>query len=46
MALQAPVVLFFAAKWLPQSPRHAASILALQIAAALAAMAPVYILGW
>jgi hypothetical protein len=46
MALQAPVVLFFAVRWLPQSPRQAAPILALQAAAAAAAMAPVYILGW
>lgn len=46
MALQAPAVLFFAIKWLPQSPRQAAPVLALQVAAAVAAMAPVYLLGW
>jgi hypothetical protein len=46
MAAQAPIVLFFAMKWVPQSPRQAVPILALQICAALAAMAPVFLLGW
>lgn len=46
MAAQAPVVLFFAIKWVPQSPRQAVPILALQVIAALAAMAPVFLLGW
>jgi hypothetical protein len=46
MAAQAPVVLFFALEWVPQSPREAGPILALQVFAALAAMAPVFLLGW
>ena len=46
MAAQAPIILFFALKWLPQSPRRAAPILALQIGAALAALAPVFLLHW
>ena len=46
MAAQFPIVLFFAIKWVPQSPRQALPILALQIAAAVAALAPVYFLGW
>jgi len=46
MAAQAPIVLFFAIKWVPESPRHAVPVLALQIAAALAAMAPVFLLRW
>ena len=46
MAAQAPIVLFFAIKWVPQSPRQAMPILALQIGAALAAMAPVFWLHW
>ncbi len=46
MAAQAPIVLYFAIKWVPQSPREAALILALQVAAALAAMAPVFLLRW
>jgi hypothetical protein len=44
MAAQVPIVLFFAIRWLPQSPRQAAPILALQVGAALAAMAPVFLL--
>ena len=46
MAAQAPIVLYFAIKWVPQSPRQAVPILALQIGAALAAMAPVFLLHW
>ena len=46
MAAQVPIVLFFAFKWLPHSPRQAVPILALQVGAALAAMAPVYLLHW
>ena len=46
MAAQAPIVLFFAFKWVPQSPKQALPILALQVVAALAAMAPVFILHW
>jgi hypothetical protein len=46
MALQVPVVLVFAVRWLPQSPRPAVRILALQGAAVAAAAAPVFLLGW
>ena len=46
MAAQIPIVLFFAIKWVPQSPREAVLILALQVGAALAAMAPVFLLHW
>ncbi|MEP6509732.1 MAG: hypothetical protein ABJC63_16005 [Gemmatimonadales bacterium] len=46
MAAQTPIVLFFAIKWGPQSPRQALSVLALQVGAALAAMAPVFLLHW
>ena len=46
MAGQLPIVAFFAIKWLPQSPRQALSILVLQAAAGLAALAPVYFLGF
>lgn len=42
MAAQAPVLLFFAIKWLPRAPRQAMYVLALQAAAVLAAMGPVY----
>jgi hypothetical protein len=46
MAAQVPIVLFFAIKWVPQSPRQAMPILALQVGAAVAAMAPVLLLHW
>lgn len=46
MAGQAPIVLYFAVRWVPQSPRKAGPILAAQIVAALAAMAPIFLLGW
>lgn len=44
MAGQLPVLIFFAAKWLPRAPKPAICVLALQVAAVLAAMAPVYLL--
>ena len=46
MAAQAPIVLYFALRWVPQSPRQAVPILAVQAGAALAAMAPVFLLHW
>jgi hypothetical protein len=45
MAGQLPVLAFFLVKWLPRAPKAALSLLAVQILAALSAMAPVYILG-
>ncbi|MGB7546803.1 MAG: hypothetical protein WBM14_03565 [Terracidiphilus sp.] len=44
MAGQAPIIAFFAIKGLPRAPRETLDVLALQAAAALAAMAPVYLL--
>ena len=44
IAAQLPIVAFFAIKWLPRAPRQALSILALQAAAGLAALAPVFFL--
>jgi hypothetical protein len=46
MVAQAPIVLFFAIKWVPQSPRQAVPILALHVIAAVAAMTPVFLLHW
>jgi hypothetical protein len=45
MAGQLPVLAFFLVRWLPRAPKAALSLLAVQILAALSAMAPVYILG-
>ena len=46
MAAQIPIVLVFVAKWVPRSPRPAATILVLQLVAALAAAAPVFLNHW
>ena len=46
MAAQLPIILWFAARWLPESPRQALLVLALQLAAAFAAAAPVYALDF
>jgi hypothetical protein len=45
MAGQVPIMVFFAVKWLPQAPGQALRVLAWQVAAALAAFAPVYWFG-
>src|ERR1700733_9986339 len=45
MAGQLPVLIFFAIKWLPRAPKATLYVLALQTAAAVAAMAPVYLLN-
>jgi hypothetical protein len=42
MAGQAPIMAYFAFKWLPRAPGQAAFMLILQVVAALAACAPVY----
>jgi hypothetical protein len=42
MAGQLPVLLFFAIKWLPRTPRQALYVLALQAGAVLVSMAPVF----
>jgi hypothetical protein len=46
MAGQAPFIVFYSIKWLPRQPGLAGAVLAAQIGAALAAAAPVYLLGW
>src|ERR1700686_236917 len=42
IAGQVPIVAFFAIKWLPQTPKQALQVLALQAGAGLAALAPVF----
>ncbi len=44
MAGQLPLIAYFAVKWLRQAPGRAAPILVLQVAAGIAALAPVYLL--
>ncbi len=45
MAGQVPVVAFFAISWLPRAPGPALRILALQVGAALAPLAAVFLSG-
>jgi len=45
MIAQLPIEAFFAIRWLPRAPRQALPMLALQAAAALAALAPVFFLN-
>jgi hypothetical protein len=44
MAGQLPIVAYFAFRWLPRAPRKAVPVLLLQVVAAVAAVAPVYLL--
>ena len=46
MGAQVPVVAFFLIRWAPRTPRAALTVLAAQLGAALAALAPVYLLKW
>jgi hypothetical protein len=46
MAGQLPVIALFAVMWLPRAPRQALLVLALQLAAGIAAAAPVFLLNW
>ena len=43
---QAPAIAFFAIKWVPSEPAQTLLVLALQIGAALVAVAPVWWLQW
>jgi cytochrome bd-type quinol oxidase subunit 2 len=45
MAAQLPIIAFFAITWLPRERRAALPVLVLQAATALAALAPVFLLG-
>jgi hypothetical protein len=44
LAAEVPVMAVFAAKWLSRAPRQALLVLALQAAAVLLALAPVFVL--
>jgi hypothetical protein len=46
MGLQIPIIALFAVRWLPQSPRFSVVVLALQAAAEIAVVAPIYFLHW
>ena len=46
MAAQVPIIAVFATKWVRARPRQGLCVLALQVAAALAAMFPVWWFQW
>ena len=46
MALQVPVVAFFVVRWFPQAPRQTSGAFLVQVAAALVAALPVFLLHW
>jgi hypothetical protein len=46
MAGQLPVIAYFAFRWLPVEPKRALPVLALQFVAAVAAVLPIWFLGW
>jgi len=45
MAAQLPLLIFFAIRWLPRSPKQALPVMVLQAGAIVAALAPVYFLN-
>ena len=45
MMAQAPIIVFFAIKWLPRFPKQALQVLVLQACAAFATFAPVFFLN-
>jgi hypothetical protein len=45
MTIQLPIMMFFTIKWLRQNPRQTLFVLALQLAAAVAALTPVFVLN-
>lgn len=45
MVGQLPVLAYFMIRWLPRAPRQALYVFALQLGVALAALAPVFLLG-
>lgn len=45
MVGQLPIIAWFAIRWMPRTPKYAWKILVLQFAAALVALAPVFLLG-
>ena len=46
LVAQVPIIVFFAVKWIPRESTHALLMLAIQVAAIVVALAPVYILHW
>jgi hypothetical protein len=45
MTIQLPIIILFAIKWLRRNPRQTLLVLTLQLAAAVAALTPVFVLN-
>jgi hypothetical protein len=45
ITIQLPIIMFFTIKWLQQNPRQTLLVLAVQLAAAVAALTPVFVLN-
>jgi hypothetical protein len=46
MAGQVPILIYYAFTRLPQAPKAALQVIAVQLAAVVAAAAPIFVLGW
>ncbi len=46
MIAQVPFIGYFVARWVPEAPREAAKVLAIQFLAWLAAWTPLFLLNW
>lgn len=46
MAAQVPIIGYFLIRWVPVVPRVALPVFGAQLAAVIAALAPVFLLGW
>ncbi len=43
---QIPILIIYAVQWLPRTPKAALLVLGVQVAAAAAAIAPIFLLHW
>jgi hypothetical protein len=46
IAGQVPFLVYYAVRWLPRDPKTAVLVIGVQLAAAVGAIAPVYLLRW
>ena len=46
IAGEVPILIFYAVKSLPRSPKASMQVIGVQILAVVAALAPIYLLGW
>jgi hypothetical protein len=46
LAAEIPLLIFYAVKWLPRTPKTAVLAIGVQLGAMAAALAPIYLLGW